>query len=90
MDSASLHGDMAQNKREKILDRFRDGSKKILVATDVAARGLDVDGITHVVNYDLPDETEVYVHRSGGPAEWGGAARPGASSVAQRLGNWTR
>ena len=56
---------MAQNKREKILDRFRDGSKKILVATDVAARGLDVDGITHVVNYDLPDETEVYVHRIG-------------------------
>ena len=65
VDSASLHGDMAQNKREKILDKFRDGSKKILVATDVAARGLDVDGITHVVNYDLPDETEVYVHRIG-------------------------
>ena len=65
VDSASLHGDMAQNKREKILDKFRDGRKKILVATDVAARGLDVDGITHVVNYDLPDETEVYVHRIG-------------------------
>ena len=65
VDSAALHGDMAQNKRERILDAFRDGKKSILVATDVAARGLDVDGITHVVNYDLPDETESYVHRIG-------------------------
>ena len=65
LSSASLHGDMAQNKRERILDSFRDGKKSILVATDVAARGLDVDGITHVVNYDLPDETESYVHRIG-------------------------
>jgi ATP-dependent RNA helicase DeaD len=65
VDSSSLHGDMAQNKREKILDGFREGKKSILVATDVAARGLDVDGITHVVNYDLPDETESYVHRIG-------------------------
>jgi len=64
-DSSALHGDMAQNKRERILDAFRNGKKTILVATDVAARGLDVDGITHVVNYDLPDETEVYVHRIG-------------------------
>ncbi len=65
VDSSSLHGDMAQNKRERILDAFRGRRKTILVATDVAARGLDVDGITHVVNYDLPDETEVYVHRIG-------------------------
>ena len=64
-NSVGLHGDMPQNKREKILDSFRDGSEKIVVATDVAARGLDVDGITHVVNYDLPDDTEVYVHRIG-------------------------
>ena len=65
VDSSSLHGDMPQNKRERILDGFREGKKSILVATDVAARGLDVDGITHVVNYDLPDETESYVHRIG-------------------------
>jgi len=65
VSSAALHGDMAQNKRERILDGFREGKKSILVATDVAARGLDVDGITHVVNYDLPDETESYVHRIG-------------------------
>ena len=65
VDSSALHGDMPQNKRERILDGFREGKKSILVATDVAARGLDVDGITHVVNYDLPDETESYVHRIG-------------------------
>ena len=65
IDSSALHGDMPQNKREKILDRFREGERDVLVATDVAARGLDVDGITHVVNYDLPDETESYVHRIG-------------------------
>lgn len=63
--SSALHGDMAQNKRERILNGFREGSTSILIATDVAARGLDVDGITHVVNYDLPDETEGYVHRIG-------------------------
>lgn len=65
IDSSALHGDMPQNKRERILEKFRDGKKAVLVATDVAARGLDVDGITHVVNYDLPDETESYVHRIG-------------------------
>ena len=54
-----------RNKRERVLDSFRDGSETIVVATDVAARGLDVDGITHVVNYDLPDDSEVYVHRIG-------------------------
>ena len=63
--SSSLHGDMPQNRRERILESFRDKKSRIMVATDVAARGLDVDGITHVVNYDLPDETEVYVHRIG-------------------------
>ena len=63
--SVGLHGDMPQGKREKILKSFRDGSEKIVVATDVAARGLDVDGITHVINYDRPDDTEVYVHRIG-------------------------
>ncbi len=65
MRAVGLHGDKAQNRREKILDSFRDGRERIVVATDVAARGLDVDGITHVVNYDLPSETESYVHRIG-------------------------
>ena len=60
-----LHGDMAQNKRERVLGGFRDGKSSIMIATDVAARGLDVDGITHVVNYDLPVDPESYVHRIG-------------------------
>ena len=65
MKATGLHSDKAQNKREKILDSLRDGREKIVVATDVAARGIDVEGITHVVNYDLPDDTESYVHRIG-------------------------
>ncbi|MDG1533044.1 MAG: DEAD/DEAH box helicase [Candidatus Thalassarchaeaceae archaeon] len=65
MKAIGLHGDKAQNKREKILDSLKERREKIVVATDVAARGIDVDGITHVVNYDLPDDTESYVHRIG-------------------------
>tara|TARA_B100001142_G_scaffold56592_4_gene55296 strand:+ start:11155 stop:12579 length:1425 start_codon:yes stop_codon:yes gene_type:complete len=65
MKATGMHGDKAQNRREKILDSLRDGTTRIVVATDVAARGIDVDGITYVVNYDLPIDTESYVHRIG-------------------------
>jgi ATP-dependent RNA helicase DeaD len=65
MKAVGLHGDIPQNKRERILNGFREGKDKILIATDVAARGIDVDGITIVVNYDLPVETESFVHRIG-------------------------
>ena len=65
MKAVGIHGDMPQKKREKLLSNFKSGNEKILVATDVAARGLDVDGITVVVNYDLPDDTEAFVHRIG-------------------------
>ncbi len=65
MSATGMHGDKAQNRREKILDSLKEGKTKIVVATDVAARGIDVDGITYVVNYDLPDDTESYVHRIG-------------------------
>ena len=65
MKATGMHGDKAQNRREKILDSLKEGNTKIVVATDVAARGIDVDGITYVVNYDLPDDTESYVHRIG-------------------------
>ena len=62
----ALHGDLPQSKREKVLKRFDEGKTKILIATDVAARGLDIDDITHVVNWDLPEqEPENYVHRIG-------------------------
>jgi ATP-dependent RNA helicase RhlE len=62
---ASLQGDMTQNKRQAALDGFRDGSLKILVATDIAARGLDVLSISHVINYDMPDTADAYTHRIG-------------------------
>jgi ATP-dependent RNA helicase DeaD len=61
----ALNGDLEQNAREQILGRFRSGQIKVLVATDVAARGLDIDDISHVFNYQLPDDAEVYVHRIG-------------------------
>ncbi len=61
----ALNGDLEQNARERILSRFRSNQIKVLVATDVAARGLDIDDISHVVNYQLPDDPEVYVHRIG-------------------------
>lgn len=67
----SLHGDLSQGQREKVMARYRSRSLQILVATDVAARGIDVNDITHVINYSLPDELEVYTHRSGRTARAG-------------------
>ena len=60
-----IHGDLSQNQREKIISNFKDGNSRIVIATDVAARGIDVDGITLVVNYDVPDDVDNYVHRIG-------------------------
>lgn len=64
-EAAALNGDMTQVLREKVVDRLKKGSLDIVIATDVAARGLDVERITHVVNYDIPYDTEVYIHRIG-------------------------
>lgn len=61
----AVHGDMAQNQREKTVQRLKDGASDIVIATDVAARGLDVERITHVINYDIPHDAESYVHRIG-------------------------
>ncbi len=61
----SLHGDLSQRERDTVMERFRGGNIRILVATDLAARGLDVDIITHVLNYDIPEDADVYVHRIG-------------------------
>jgi ATP-dependent RNA helicase RhlE len=63
--AASLHGDLAQYRRQATLDGFRMGTIKVLVATDIAARGIDVLRISHVVNYDMPDTTDAYIHRIG-------------------------
>ncbi|MAJ44944.1 MAG: DEAD/DEAH box helicase [Candidatus Marinimicrobia bacterium] len=61
----AIHGDLSQTQRDEVMGRFRKRQLQILVATDVAARGLDVNDLTHIINYNLPDETEVYTHRSG-------------------------
>lgn len=65
LDCQCIHGDIRQNQREKTMQRFRDGKLAILVATDVASRGIDVDDVDCVINYDIPEENEYYVHRVG-------------------------
>ncbi len=64
-DIDALHGDLTQQQRDKVMGEFREKALQLLIATDVAARGIDVQGITHVINYELPDDVEVYTHRSG-------------------------
>lgn len=67
----ALHGDLSQEQRDRVMQRFRSGHLQLLVATDVAARGLDVDNLTHVIHYGLPDDVENYTHRSGRTARAG-------------------
>src|SRR6185312_1758170 len=74
--AAAIHGNKSQNQRERVLNDFRNGRVRVLIATDIAARGIDVDGITHVFNFDLPNIAESYVHRIGR------TARAGAEGIA--------
>jgi len=76
--AGALHGDLSQNQRDLVMNSFRKKQIQMLVATDVAARGIDVDNITHVINYQLPDEIETYTHRSG---RTGRAGKSGISMV---------
>ncbi|GAB3662379.1 DEAD/DEAH box helicase [Nocardioides korecus] len=80
--SAPLHGDMAQVAREKAMTKFREGKLQVLVATDVAARGIDVTGVTHVVNYTCPEDEKTYVHRIGR------TGRAGATGIAITFVDW--
>lgn len=77
--TAAIHGDKSQGARTRALEQFKSGEARILVATDIAARGIDVDDVTHVINFDLPEEEETYVHRIGR------TARAGASGAAISL-----
>ncbi len=77
-NAAALHGDLSQNQRDLVMKSFRGRQIQMLVATDVAARGIDVDDITHVIHYQLPDEPEIYTHRSG---RTGRAGKSGVSMV---------
>ena len=81
-EAAAIHGDLGQIARERALDRFRSGKVDVLVATDVAARGLDVEGVTHVVNHTCPDDEKTYVHRIGR------TGRAGASGIAVTFVDW--
>ncbi|NJX16624.1 DEAD/DEAH box helicase [Tamlana crocina] len=77
-NAGALHGDLSQNQRDLVMNAFRKNQIQMLVATDVAARGIDVDDVTHVINYQLPDEIETYTHRSG---RTGRAGKTGVSMV---------
>ncbi len=81
-DASPLHGDMQQVAREKALARFREGKLRVLVATDVAARGIDVADVTHVINYSCPEDEKTYVHRIGR------TGRAGATGVAVTFVDW--
>ena len=80
--SASIHGDLGQSAREKALNDFKAGKSDVLVATDVAARGIDIDGITHVINYQCPEDEKTYVHRIGR------TARAGADGISVTFVDW--
>ncbi|HOW73751.1 MAG TPA: DEAD/DEAH box helicase [Phycisphaerae bacterium] len=71
IDAREIHGDLVQSKRERVMERFRKHNLHVLVATDLASRGIDVHGITHIVNYDIPVDPEAYVHRIGRTARMG-------------------
>ena len=75
IDCREIHGDLVQQKRERVMERFRKHQIPVLVATDLAARGIDVQQITHIINYDLPQDIQVYVHRIGRTARMGSSGR---------------
>ncbi|MGD9509713.1 MAG: DEAD/DEAH box helicase [Geminicoccaceae bacterium] len=85
--AAAIHGNKSQNNRERALGGFKDGTTKVLVATDIAARGIDVDAVSHVVNFDLPDVPETYVHRIGRTARAGAEGQAIAFCSADEVAN---
>ena len=87
IDAGEIHGDLKQKRREQILERFREGNLHVMVATDVAARGLDIQGVTHIFNFDVPENAEDYVHRVGRTARMGRRGRA-FTFVTREDGDW--
>jgi ATP-dependent RNA helicase DeaD len=75
INAKEIHGDLIQERRERVMARFRNHKVKLLIATDLAARGLDISAVTHIINYDIPEDPEVYVHRIGRTARMGATGR---------------
>src|SRR5437868_14351524 len=84
-----MHGDLQQSEREAIMRRFKEGSLHLLVATDVVGRGIDVTGISHIINYDLPEDPEAYVHRIGRTGRMGADGRAIAFVTPEQGGRLT-
>ena len=87
---SAIHGDLSQNERDRVMGRFRQGVENILVATDIAARGIDVPSVGHVINYDVPNEPETYFHRIGRTARAGADGRATSLVTPERLGEFER
>ena len=87
---SAIHGDLSQKERDHVMNRFRKGADSILVATDIAARGIDVPAVGHVINYDVPNEPETYFHRIGRTARAGAEGKATSLVTPDRLGEFER
>ena len=87
---SAIHGDLSQNERDRVMGRFRQGVENVLVATDIAARGIDVPSVGHVINYDVPNEPETYFHRIGRTARAGADGKATSLVTPERLGEFER
>lgn len=87
---SAIHGDFSQKERDHVMNRFRQGTDSILVATDIAARGIDVPAVGHVINYDVPNEPETYFHRIGRTARAGAEGKATSFVTPDRFGEFER
>jgi len=87
---SAIHGDLSQKERDHVMNRFRKGADNVLVATDIAARGIDVPAVGHVINYDVPNEPETYFHRIGRTARAGGKGKATSLVTPDRFGEFSR
>jgi ATP-dependent RNA helicase DeaD len=90
IECREIHGNLAQNKRERVMKSFRTGKFDVLIATDLASRGIDVADISHIINYDIPEDPEVYVHRVGRTARMGARGKAFTLVTPQQGGELTK